>query len=262
MRVYLILLLCFMPFFLYATPQEPSGPIKSDFDLANEAFWQGQYQKAIDLYRSALKHQSQVPELHYNLAMAYASQSQWGYAIFEFEQAWDLDKNPDTKHHLIEARTKAIDFAMKNNPGQRMILADEDDIQTSFLDVLPSLELFGAFLFSLSAILLWRSMQQPKQQAVLRLAAFIVFLISVLFGAIEWSRAQIDQHQYAVVFQHQTQLQKGPGGQYETEALLSAGLKCTIQGEKGHWFRVLLSNGLEGWIDRGHLGVIGRFSGD
>jgi hypothetical protein len=262
MKTRLILLLCLLLSSLQAKPnpqETPATQAKTAFVLGNEAFWQGKYANAITQYQIEIKKEPLIPEYHYNLALAHANQAQWGYAIYELEQAWFLDKNNDFKEGLIEARRKAIDFAMKNNPGQRMILADEDDIQTSFLDLLPALDLFSALIFSLSAIALLFAMKKPNHRALLRLGAFIVFLMSILLAILEWSKAQADQNQYAIVFEHQAKLQKGPGEQYEVEALLSAGLKCTIQGENQGWFRVVLSNGLEGWIPQKTIGVIGIF---
>ncbi len=97
-----------------------------------------------------------------------------------------------------------------------------------------------------------------KNTSLGRLFSFIVLLMAVLMGLLQFAKDQSEVGEKGIVLDHLSKLQKGPGGQYATEVLLSAGVKFGVQGEVDGWVRVALSNGMEGWVQRGKVGVIGR----
>ena len=110
----------------------------NDARKANEAYRNGDYEKAIELYRQAIESNPEDARLHFNLGSALAKLGESEQAVRSFETAKQLMDDPEKKSmadynagtHLSEAEMydEAVNFfrdALRNNP-------DDPDIKHNY----------------------------------------------------------------------------------------------------------------------------------
>jgi len=110
----------------------------NDARKANEAFRNGNFEKAAELYRQAIEENPEDARLHYNLGTALAKLGESEQAVQAFEKAKQLTDDPEQQSmadynagtHLSEAEMydEALDFfrnALRNNP-------DDPDIKHNY----------------------------------------------------------------------------------------------------------------------------------
>lgn len=71
-----------------------TGPADNTAREANRAYEQGDYPRAVQLYRDALRETPEAPRLWYNLGSALAQSGETDAAVEAFERAHDLFEHP------------------------------------------------------------------------------------------------------------------------------------------------------------------------
>src|SRR6056297_2470659 len=74
-----------------------AGSSLNDARKANEAFRNGDYEKAVELYRKAIDSEPENAMLHFNLGNAYVEMGNAEDAIFAYERFKDLSDDPAQK---------------------------------------------------------------------------------------------------------------------------------------------------------------------
>jgi tetratricopeptide (TPR) repeat protein len=86
----------------------PCDSLDSTFSKANNAFWNGDYAKAAELYEKIEDLGARDAVLSYNLGTAYARLGKLGMAVRHYERALRLDPgNSDAMHNLSVLRGRA-----------------------------------------------------------------------------------------------------------------------------------------------------------
>ncbi len=120
-------------FFIILVALLLTGASVEDARKANEAYENGQYEKAISLYKKAIDEDPQNAKLYYNLASAQAQAGQAQEAIRTFEQFKSMSNDPNRKAMAdynignILSKAKKWDQAVNYyKKSLRYIAKDED----------------------------------------------------------------------------------------------------------------------------------------
>jgi tetratricopeptide (TPR) repeat protein len=114
--IWLLILMLALPMQLFAetTPT-------TDFDQANQAYSQGNYQQAITIYEKIIADKGYSAPLLYNLANSYAQNGQTGRAILNYERALILaPSDADITGNLEKLRQEAGLFDEQKSPSQKI----------------------------------------------------------------------------------------------------------------------------------------------
>ncbi len=224
---------------LYAKPQEW---MIQNFKLANENFRDKDYKKAIELYESILETGYQSSDLEFNLGNAYLELKELGKAILHYKRGLLLDK----RHAKI-----------KNNLQIAFSLTKDqiDVVPQQFLVWLWSLpfnflnyfELMGVTLFfywfSFGAILRWR-----KWQWVHWGGPFLLIVTIWMGSNLIWQVRAKQTIQEAVVLPQEIIVFQSPKDDAKHNFILHEGSVVRILEDRYDWAKVVLSNGLNGWV--------------
>lgn len=227
----------------YYTPEEA----QTLFTQANEAYTHEDYKAAQEGYEKLLSHGQGGPDVLYNLGTTYLAKGDLGHAVLSLERAWkEGGRAPDLEANLALARAQQKDKVEG--------AAVEEDFVTRLVRATPGAAVAGGFLASWAAgfllLLLFRFLKPGSRTWVGVLAAFslIVALPSgALLAAHVWVERTVHE---AVVLSPTMVAREFPKGDAKALFEVHAGLKVRVLEDTGHYVRIRLPNGLEGWTER------------
>jgi len=223
---------------------------------ANEAYVNGQYSYAIELYESVIKQGLEAPELYYNLGNAYFKENTYGAAILNFERALKLKPSDEnTLFNLEVARARTVDRInpvplifyerwWKNFYSKFSVDGWSWLIIVLLVAVLTAL---GGFFFSRT-----RGMKKTA------FGITLVFALALLvcFAAVRAQYSNTHKGKDAIVMVPRATAKSSPGEASPDLFVIHEGSKARITGELGEWYEVRLANGNVGWVKKSALEVI------
>lgn len=223
---------------------------------ANDAYSMGQYESALNSYRQIEDAGYQSYKLFYNMGNAYYKLGQNGKAILYYEKALKLDPaGADAKNNLQIARLQTLD---------KIEVVPEFVVSTWIKDVrnLMSSNSWAYFAVALLAVvvvlmLLFKfapTSGQRKLSFVLACVAFLLAVFAVLFAA--GLRANANSEDEAVVMVPVSNIKSAPNSTGNNLFILHEGSKVQIIEEAGQWCRIEISDGRQGWMQKGDIEVI------
>ncbi len=220
------------------------------FDLANDAYEQGQYTRATEGYEKILDTGHASAALYYNLANAYVRLDRLGQAIRYYEKAKRLQPNdPRLQHNLEQAQRQAGVY-----PGQlppRGLAGLVQDWSPLALFVAGWL-LLGS---GLAVAVVWT---RPDRTGVGRhplVWAPVVGGLLLVAVALGTSYVQSTQ-QRAVVVATRAPLRTAPDRDVASDTTLAEGTLLDVQGRRAKWTQVQLADGTSGWVPSRALGDV------
>ncbi len=223
---------------------------------ANEAYVNGQYSYAIELYESVLEQGLEAPELYYNLGNAYFKESIYGAAILNYERVLKLKPSDEnTLFNLEVVRARTVD---RINP---VPLIFYEKWWKSFYSQFSAdgwswiiIVLLVAVLASLLGFFFSRTRGMKKTAFGISLI-FIAALL-VCLAAARAQYANTHKRKDAIVMVPRATAKSSPGEASPDLFVIHEGSKARITGELGEWFEVRLANGNVGWVKKSALEVI------
>lgn len=218
----------------------------------NELYEEGQFEQAVEAYRSVLGAGVESATLHYNLGNAYFKAGDLGRAILSWERALDRDRGlADARSNLELARTLTVD--------------DVEPLPTFWLvsawrwwvDLLPRAVLLGAV--ALGWLLLWggvagrilargESMRRAGTVAVLTGAAMVVVL-GVNVAVREFGVGQVSR---GVILADAVPVRSAPTEDDNLTLFeIHEGTVVRIDQRTDSWAEVVLEDGKVGWVPAG-----------
>jgi len=223
------------------------------FERGTAAYRQGQYDRAVEHYRTVLDAGYASAALYYNLGNAYARLNQPGPAIRYYEKARRLQPNdPRLRHNLEQVRRRA---GVYPEPlGQRPF-----GLLGALVQGWSSLVLFGAGLLLLGgglvAAVRWTRPDRPGPWSHLGgwgPAAGGLLLAGVALGT---SYVQsLDRR--AVVVASEAPVRARPDPETAPDTTLPEGRMVEMEERRDSWRKVRLADGTIGWVPVRALGAV------
>jgi len=226
-----------------------------DFQKANTAYNNGQYESSIQNYESIKDQGLESSELFYNLANAYFKSGQIGKSILNYEKAVLLSPNDKNIKNNLSIAREAVDTDIIEIPDflpLRMWKAFCKSL-SPLLWILVQL-LFGILL--IYSVFLWRlKTNSGKKERGFYLTFVSIIMIIFSFFAGQTSHKLLHEKSSGVIIQNAI-LKSAPDNRSDDIQNLSEGVKIIIQEKIDDWYKVNLMNKEEGYIEGKLLEVI------
>jgi tetratricopeptide (TPR) repeat protein len=240
----------------------PAGKARAEtvvqaYDRALKDYYAGRYQVAIAGFERLVAIPMRHEDLYYNLGCAYFREGKLGPAIFNFERARALDPSADDAAFNLETAKQAAASRAKDvlkGVAEQSLWVRAVTVFRQNTWTVVFLAVWWATLLILIAV---RRVRPGPAKAGLIAAAAFVGLLSLVSGGMLAGRLYLKQGtESAVVLPDILAVQEGPSADTKKLFSLHAGFRVSIRGKSGAWSRIRLTNGLEGWVSRGHLGLL------
>jgi tetratricopeptide (TPR) repeat protein len=243
-NILITVLFILMAGFLKAGSTAPDSLVAT----ANNAYNQGNYDLAKELYLSVIQQGLASSELYYNLGNAFFKIDDIPSAILYYEKAKKLNpKEEDINFNLNLANSRVIDkivpvpeFFLKKWWRQVLQLTSPDGWARSILFV------FILFLVFAASFIVSRAV-------IIRKLSFwggIVFLILTFFTFVAGSQShrQFRNEVEGIVFTPTVTVKSSPSENSVDLFVIHEGTKVRILDELEEWSEVRIANGSVGWI--------------
>ncbi len=236
-------------------PSEARADVESAtvlFQKGNESYEAGDFDQAIEEYQKIVDLGIKNSKVFYNLGNVYFRKNQLGRAILNYRRALSLDpRDEDGIANLKFAKLFALDKIEERrvNPFSNLLHWFLDLWSTDELTILVSLSYCLSILFGI-LILFTRSRRALLWGLSMFLLVFVVFSSSLA------AKLYFDSIESGVVIAPQAQVRSGPGEDYTLQFTGHEGLEFQISGDSEDWYRILLPNGVRGWIPKEAVEII------
>ncbi|MDQ3231697.1 MAG: tetratricopeptide repeat protein [Pseudobdellovibrionaceae bacterium] len=224
------------------------------YAAAEDAYRQGHFEEAIQIYLAAVQQGETNASLFYNLGTNLYKNGEMGAALAAHLRAARLNPtDPDIRYNLRFLQGKARDkldiklahdswFALRASRwvGERALF---------WLTVIPlglAFSLAGWQLFSGRApVLSW-------------VTTGLLLLVS-LYPGLSLAHASWQQPEWGAIVSPEVDVLASPTVRNAVVIFqLHEGAPCAVLSESGDWFKIQLSDGKTGWVPREHLAIFGK----
>jgi len=220
-----------------------------NLELAREAYENGNYSAAIDLYELALLEGDVSGEIYFNLGNAYYLTGQPGKALQNYRRAeMYLPRSSAIAAQITLIRAERVDGVL--------IEADwvvvSHDITSGYLTLTET----GVIVFMvwlLFFVVLGLRIRKGGWLATLSVLTVAMLIAIGLLGTRVYVQTQ---RPAAVVITETTQAMTGPGEEYFQLFVLYEALELRVLDERDGWLRFALPDGRQGWIRASSVGYI------
>lgn len=221
------------------------------FRQANTAYEQKDFNKAISLYEQLLGEGYRSSALLYNLGMACLEQQQLGKAVLYLERALLIKPgDKDIKHNLRIIRTQYLKDQLDIIPESFLLRWWKNAFQAASSQVWTILSLLFIWL-AMAGLSIWRIGKSRKIRKWGFFVGISLFLISVLFGNLAYSRYSFEYNNgRGVVMVLETPFHVAPDPESEEIMNLHAGTICKVVDELNSWYKIRLTDGQQGWMPK------------
>ena len=214
---------------------------QSDIDFYYKS---GQYQQALDVYKTLLQKRYNDPVLLYNIGNVYYKLEKYGFAMAYYQHALKLNPyDTDLKANITLLKSKIIqssDVKEETNRLFHYLFFRGISINHSFL-------LFYGF-FMISIILMGWRLYKKQPVSVVGYSLFIVTVI--FFGVFSVKYYDIEMTKRGVVLSDKSSVYSGPSEVLSVLFLLDEGSNFQLIKEQENWVEIVLENGFRGWLKR------------
>lgn len=218
---------------------------------ASRSYQQGDYGRAISLYRAVLQQGVVNGHLHYNLGNAYQREGQLGPAIQQYRIAELLmPRDGDVEANLRFARNQRKDKGELPSPDALHRLLFWSDALSPRELVLATL-LLNALFWTLMGVGRFRT--GISVRPLTSLAAVATVLCGASAGLMHYELAESPD---AVVLEHEISARSGTDVRSVVLFVLREGMEVKTRSVGADWVQVDAGEGRRGWVERRFVGLI------
>lgn len=220
-----------------------------NLELAREAYENGNYSAAIDLYEIALLEGDVSGEIYFNLGNAYYLNGQPGKALQNYRRAeMYLPRNQAIAEQIALIRAERVDGVLTEADW----LVMSHNITAEYL-TLTETGVIAFVVWVLFFVVLGLRIRKGGWLITLSVLT-VVMLIAV--GLLSTRIYVETQRPAAVVITEMSQAMTGPGDGYFELFALYEGIDLRVLDERDGWLRFALPDGRQGWIRTSSVGYI------
>lgn len=223
---------------------------------ANQAYSDGQYIFAIELYDSIINKGYVSAALYYNIGNAYFKNNQMAYAIWYYEKARKLDPgdaqinfNLNLANTRITDNIEAIPLLFYERWWRSLYSLTTADrwARLAILLAFAALALFAAYLLA-------QRISLKKLFFTLAVVCFVVMAFTLIFAQKQHERTH--SQKAAIVFSPRVTAKSAPDAGSIDLFVIHEGTKVYIDEKIGEWYEIRLANGNVGWINKNSVRII------
>lgn len=249
-RIIHIILLLVAPLILYSqTPEEL-------IEKGNQQYINGDFEAAIESYKTVVDSGYESATLFYNLGNAYYKSNRVTHAILYYEKAKLLAPNDDEINYNLElAKTYVID-KIDEIPELFLVTWLKSFIEFFSVDQWAYISI-ASFIVALVLGLFYLFSQKYSLKKLSFIFAIIFLVLSIsTFSFASTQKKQTIENTTAVVFAPTITLKSSPDISGTDLFVLHEGTKVTVVDQVGEWREIELSNGNKGWLKIGDIRMI------
>lgn len=225
-------------------------------ESATQAYTQGDYAEAVELYLQALETEGESAHIYYNLGNSYYRMNRIAPAILNYERALLFDpSDKDTRFNLEIARLKTVD---KIEPVGEFFLTDwYNGVKNSRSTNQWSYLAIACFLLFVGGMVLFffsRRITLKKIGFYSGIALLVVCFVCNTFAYNQ--KKDLTQRDTAVIFSPTTTIKSSPDNSGTDLFILHEGTKVSIKSTLGEWSEIETADGNVGWIQTQEIEVI------
>lgn len=223
---------------------------------ANEAYSQGNFDTAANLYEQALEEHGASAQVYYNLGNAYYRMNKTAASILNYERALLLEPaNGDIKFNLEIAKLKTVDKI--EAPARLFLVKWYNNLQNALGTNQWSGIAIACFLILIACLFLFffsKKVGLKKLGFYLGLAALVFCLFSNIFASRQ--KQELLAKNTAIIFSPTTTIKSSPDTSGTDLFILHEGTKVTITDKVGLWTEIKTADGGMGWIRSEEIEII------
>ena len=229
-----------------------AGFAQSSFDEANACYKNKQYTIAVNMYLDIIKSGKKNAAVYYNLGNSFYQLKELPKAILYFEKALKLDPGNDKiQHNLKLAYDKSLTKIEESH--EFFVFKFIHNFTREYSAQTWSVIFLACFWISITSFLIYFNKKPGTASFHLRWGIYgLVISVLLFFVAKDRYREQTSCLQ-AVILQPNTELKAEPVDASKTKQIIEAGNKVDLLDKDANWYKVLLPNGKEGWIDEKNM---------
>ena len=241
-QLFLTIIIFLMIFFSGLDAEAQANGWEELFFKANQAFKQGHYQEATDVYERLVRGGYESGHIYYNLANGYFRLNRLGQAILNYERArFFMPRDADLNFNLSHARDQILDAVPESQGFYQMAFF--------WLDSLSLRELFWSF--AVLNVLFWgtlltRLFHRSEWNYYLSLVLVVLWLVWGISFGLKWHQVGTDDR--AVILEHEVNILAGPDIQDTVLFKLHEGTIVHQERSEDGWFLIRLPDKKRGWI--------------
>ena len=226
------------------------------FYEGNQAYENGKYVEALEIYQSLIDEDFQSFELFYNTGNAAYQEKKWAKSILNYERAKRLQpNNEDVIHNLKLANTKTVD---KIDEVQEIFFKNwyKSWVSSKHPDAWSSvgISLFFVALLLMILFLFSKNISLKKAGFFGAILAILMALGSITFAFS--GKSMLETHNEAIIFSGRVSVKASPNSNAKDLFVLHEGTKVVVLEENETWLRIRIADGNDGWLKKSHLEVI------
>lgn len=230
-----------------------ASPVEEKFNKGNSFYRDGEYEKAIEEYKSLIDEGYLGTSLFYDLGNAYFRIGKIGYAILYYEKAHKLSpSDEDINHNIDFAKLSTID---RIQPLPEFFLFEWwEAILSSFTVNGWAYVVFFFYLLLIILIALYFFARSIRQQRFIFFSGIVTLLIFAL--AISLLVIKVNREatlRSGVIVEQVVTVKSSPDPKSTDSFVVHEGLKVNLEDNLDNWVKIRLADGKIGWIEKNYV---------
>ena len=244
----LILILCLF-FKLSIHAQSPMQL----FDMGNEAYNQGLYEKAKNFYVKVLDENLHSAELYFNLGNSYYKNGEIAESIFYLELANRLSPGQiDIKNNIKFAKNMGLD-SIEELPKSQIDQAQKKFLNIISIDSWSIISLLFSWLFCIFfGVYIWSQNSKIKRVFFILSSLIMIFLLTSISMIYNIDNSK-KQNNSAIIFEKKINVNSEPNNRSTLLFNLHEGTMIEVTEKLDDWLKIKIANGSEGWIENKNI---------
>ena len=234
-----------------------AAPACAGIETGSKAYNEGDFERAIDEWRTCVDNGTENADLYYNLANAYFRNGKLGFAIYYYKSALRLDpSNDDVLHNLKYAQSMTRD-KVEEDGEENPLLAGLFKAHHALSLKSQMWTLLGLFWAIALAAIARRISRSGKTKNIL---IGTMFALSSIFCIIAMSAGYkvfvAETEITGVVTAKDADVTSAPNDKSQTLNTLSEGTSFEVVSEQGNFVEIRLGEKVRGFVKQGDVGIV------
>jgi tetratricopeptide (TPR) repeat protein len=231
-------------------------PAQEIIRQANEAYTQGEFDRAVELYQKAIEENGVSANAYYNIGNSYYRINKIAPAILNYERALLLSPgDKDIRFNLEIAKLKTVD---KIEPIGEFFLTDwYNAVQNLHSTNRWSAIAFVCFILFIGALILFFFTRKVFIKKLGFYSGIVLLVFVVMANTFAYSqKKKLTDRKAAIVFAATVNIKSSPDNSGTDLFILHEGAKVKIKNQLGAWKEIETADGNVGWIKSEDIEII------